>query len=81
MNKEIDLLAVISILLGYENLIENREQSAHNDVSAANDKQTQYLLNQLSVLFKEQNKKIDKILSILEENNENNKRINGTDVR
>ena len=81
MNKEIDLLAVISILLGYENLIENREQSAHNDVSAANDKQAQYLLNQLSVLFKEQNKKFDKILSILEENNENNKRINGTDVR
>ena len=81
MNKEIDLLAVISILLGYENLIENREQSVHNDVSAANDKQAQYLLNQLSVLFKEQNKKFDKILSILEENNENNKRINGTDVR
>ena len=81
MNKEIDLLVVISILLGYENLIENREQSAHNDVSATNDKQAQYLLNQLSVLFKEQNKKIDKILSILEENNENNKRINGTDVR
>lgn len=53
MNKEIDLLAIISILLGYENLIENREQSAHNDVSAANDKQAQYLLNQLSVLFKE----------------------------
>lgn len=81
MNKEIDLLVIISILLGYENLIENREQLAHNDVSAANDKQAQYLLNQLSVLFKEQNKKIDKILSILEENNENNKRINGTDVR
>ena len=57
MNKEIDLLVVISILLGYENLIENREQSAHNDVSATNDKQAQYLLNQLSVLFKEQNKK------------------------
>ena len=38
-NKDIDILAVASVLLGMQNLQENRQQSAHNDVQLANDKQ------------------------------------------
>lgn len=55
-------MTVASFLLGYENLIENRQQSAHNDVSAANDKQAQYLLEELGRKFDEQNAILKKIL-------------------
>lgn len=67
------MLSVLSILLGVQNLQENRQQSAHNDVSAANDKQAQYLLAALSKKFDEQNEMLKKILSALEESkNERN---------
>lgn len=56
-----DALSVISFLIGYANLIENREQSAHNDVQAANDQQAQYLLEELKRLFQEQNETLDEI--------------------
>lgn len=55
-NNEIDVLAIASILLGLQNLQENREQSAHNDVQAANDKQAKYLLEEITRKFDEQNK-------------------------
>ncbi len=74
-NKELDSLDILSILsfvLGYENLIENRQQSKQNDVQSANDKQAEYLLNHLHTMFEDQNEKIDRILSILEEINESN---------
>lgn len=68
----IDLLSLFSVFLGYENLIENRQQSAQNNVSAANDKQAKYLLTSLYEKFDEQNKMLKKILTILEEQNERN---------
>lgn len=61
-SKGLDILTVASFLLGYENLIENRQQSAHNDVSAANDKQAQYLLEEMGRKFDEQNAILKKIL-------------------
>lgn len=67
MNKDLDLLGLFSIYLGIVNLQENREQSAHNDVSSANDKQARYLLSELYNKFDEQNEMLKKILSILEE--------------
>lgn len=54
-NQEIDMLAVLSILLGLQNLQENREQSLHNDVQTANNKQAEYLLKELTKRFDEQN--------------------------
>lgn len=63
----IDLLSLFSVFLGYENLMENRQQSAQNNVSAANDKQAKYLLASLYEKFDEQNEMLKKILSILEE--------------
>lgn len=62
---------LISLYLGYENLIENRAQSAANDVNEANNKQAEFLLNNLTKLFEEQNKllysisdKLDLLISL-----------------
>lgn len=57
-----DVLAVWSILLGYENLQENREQSEHNDVQKANDAQANMLLEELGRKFDEQNQMLREIL-------------------
>lgn len=49
-------------MLGYENLLENREQSRQNDVQSANDRQAKYLLEELGGKFDEQNKMLKDIL-------------------
>lgn len=51
----IDLISIISCVIGFQNLQENREQSAHNDVQAANDGQAKYLLDELKQMFENQN--------------------------
>ena len=61
-NELINLINILSFVIGYSNLRENRQQSANNDVQAANDKQAQYLLQEINRRFDEQNK-------ILEEQN------------
>lgn len=61
----LDMLALLSFFLGYENLMENREQSRHNDVAAANDRQAAYLLQELSRKFEEQNTMLRQILEVL----------------
>ena len=63
--KGLDILTVASFLLGYENLIENRQQSRQNDVAAANDAQAEYLLHELNRRFEEQNRMLTKILEAL----------------
>lgn len=60
-----DVLSVFSILLGYENLIENRQQSAHNDVQAANDKQAKQLLDELGHRLDAQDTMLNKILEAI----------------
>lgn len=57
-----DLLAIWSLLLGYQNLKENEEQSAHNDVQKANDAQAAYMLEELGRKFDEQNAMMKEIL-------------------
>jgi hypothetical protein len=61
-----DLVSLMSLVLGYQNLIENREQSDHNDVSSANDKQARYMLKELTSKFDEQNKMLRAIMDKLE---------------
>ena len=63
--KGLDILTVASFLPGYENLIENRQQSRQNDVAAANDAQAEYLLHELNRKFEEQNRMLTKILEAL----------------
>lgn len=60
-----DLLNIVSILIGLQNLQENREQSEHNDIQSANDNQTKFLLDELNKKFNEQNKMLNEILEIL----------------
>lgn len=61
----LDIISVLSFFLAYKNLMENREQSAHNDVSAANDKQARFLLEELGRKFEEQNQMLREILEVL----------------
>lgn len=65
----LDIISFASFLLGYENLIENREQSKHNDVSSANDAQAKYLLEELGRKFDEQNAMLKEILDKLNKSN------------
>lgn len=61
----IDIISVLSFMLGYQNLQENRQQSAHNDVSAANDRQAKFLLEELGRKFEEQNSMLREILEVV----------------
>ena len=62
------VLNAIALLVGVQNLQENREQSEHNDVQAENQKQTEHLLKEINKRFKEQNELLNEILKILKEN-------------
>ena len=61
-NDLINLINVLSFVIGYSNSNENRQQSYRNDVQAANKEQAKYMLNEINRRFDEQNK-------ILEEQN------------
>lgn len=61
----LDAISVLSLMLGYQNLQENRQQSAHNDVSAANEKQAKFLMEELGRKFEEQNEMLRQILEDL----------------
>lgn len=58
-NELINLINILSFMVGIENLNENRIQSAHNDVQIANDKQAEYLLREIKQQFEEQNKVLE----------------------
>lgn len=62
----IDAIGVASFLLGIENLSENRQQSAANDVNAANDKQASYLLSEIGKRLDRQDRTLEAILEKLE---------------
>ena len=61
-----DILNLASLMVGVANLNENRQQSAHNDVEAANNRQAEFLLGEIEKRFAEQNELLRKILEILE---------------
>lgn len=65
-NELINLINVLPFVIGYSNLQENRLQSAQNDVQAANDRQAEYLLNEINRRFYEQNKILEKQNRMLE---------------
>lgn len=67
-NELINLINILSFMVGVENLSENRIQSAHNDVQTANDKQAEYLLNEINRRFDEQNKILARLVELLENN-------------
>ena len=63
----IDAISVASFLLGLENLQENRDQSAQNDVNAANDKQASYLLEEIGKRLDSQDRTLESIMKKLEQ--------------
>lgn len=70
MNEKLfDIVQLASFYIGILNLYENRQQSEHNDVRAANDKQAQYLLGELGRKFEEQNQMLKEILEKVGGNN------------
>lgn len=60
-----DIINALSLLLAVVNLNENREQSAHNDVQTANDKQAEYLLREINTRFEQQNEMLLEIMARL----------------
>lgn len=60
-----NLLNIISIVLGYQNLIENRQQSADNDINKSNQRQEKEILDDLHEQFELQNQMLVEILNIL----------------
>lgn len=62
---DIGIFDIISLYIALTNLSENRQQSAQNDVSAANDKQARFLLEKLSQKFEEQNSMLREILEVV----------------
>lgn len=64
-NNYSDLLGILSLVIGLRNLDENRQQSAHNDVQQANDKQASYLLQEINNRFDEMNQRLSEQNAIL----------------
>ena len=60
-----NILNLASLLVGIQNLNENRSQSAHNDVEAANTKQAEFLLAEINRRFEEQNEMLAQIIEML----------------
>lgn len=60
-----NLIDIIALVIGLQNLYENRQQSAQNDVQAANDTQAEYLLNEINRRFDEQNRILEKLIEKL----------------
>jgi hypothetical protein len=50
-NNFFDILNLASLIVGIQNLNENREQSAHNDIQTENQRQAEFLLSEISRQF------------------------------
>ena len=64
-NNLFDIINLASLIIGMQNLRENRVQSAHNDVQVANAEQAQYLLTEITRQFERQNQQLTEILQTL----------------
>ena len=62
-----NLLDLISVLVGLENLMENRQQSAENDVNLANQRQAKEILDDLHKQFDKQNAMLEYQNHLLEQ--------------
>ena len=71
-NNFFNLLNLASLIVGVQNLNENHQQSAHNDIQAENEKQAEFLLGEinrefgeLKRLFEKQNETLQQIVGAL----------------
>lgn len=56
-----NILDAVSLILAFQNLLENRQQSAYNDVHKANDEQADTLLREINAKFEAQSKALDNL--------------------
>lgn len=61
-----NFINLLALAIGIENLSENRQQTAYNDVNASNQKQAEFLLEKIGEKFQEQNEILARILEKLE---------------
>lgn len=61
-----NLINLLALAIGFENLSENRQQTAYNDVNESNQKQAEFLLEKIGEKFQEQNEILVRILEKLE---------------
>lgn len=64
-NLALDIINILSFIVGIANMLENEEQSKQNDVQAANQQQAEYILNHLKTQFEKQNSMLSEILDKL----------------
>lgn len=64
-NRQADLVNALALLIGIQNLQENRQQSEHNDVQVANEQQAKHLLADIHSHFERQDEMLREILSIV----------------
>ena len=68
-NQYENLVNAIALIIGLINLQENRQQSAYNDVHAANDAQKQELLQEIKPRLDAVEAKLDRVIELLEGKN------------
>lgn len=59
------ILDAMSVVIGVQNLYENREQSSQNDIAKHNQEQAKFILNDLHKRLDYQNELLKEILKIL----------------
>lgn len=62
-----NFLGALGVILNVLNLIQNEQQTAYNDVHAANDEQAERLLTEINARFDELNNKLDRLLGAMED--------------
>ena len=62
----IKLINILSLVVGSQNMQENKLQSAKNDVQEANKNQARYLLQEINRRFDEQNMMLERLIELLE---------------
>lgn len=62
-----DAVNIVALLIGILNMIQNQEQTAFNDVNAANEAEAQFLLEELGKKFDEQNQILKEHTQMLKE--------------
>lgn len=69
----LNLLNIYSVYLAILNLEENRQQSAQNDVNAANEREARYILEEIGKRLDAQDAVIKEILEVVKGENADRK--------
>ena len=65
-NELINLINILSFVVGLQNMQENSKQSSRNDVQYSNKEQARYLLQEINRRFDEQNRMLERLIELME---------------